>query len=297
MTACPNVTNIVPYIYQGVSIPNIVELYCEALSAGSIEDILHASKLMEYHQVITDRVFLEEIRKNFDELYNLLSAKEPDLLFCVEGRRKSLISLEKKILTLMEKNKSLDTLRDLFAFRITLFDEYPGELIDACYKVAEEIIIFMVSKGFIPCEASPRYDIGDFNIAEHPGIVVPEKSGISPRYQYAVKDYICDPKNNGYQSLHIAFRDARGRCFEIQIRTHTMHVVAENGSADHEEYKQSNYTQEIDFNPNDVHIKGYKVNPNNNGVDDKIGLVSAVSIIQRQKTFQDHDCYCNHNNN
>ena len=284
MTLSPKGSSIVPYIYQGSSIPNIVELYCTALGTGSVEDILHASKLLEYHAMITDRDFLEEIRKNFGELYKLLSEKEPNLLFCVEGRRKSLISLKKKILTLMEKNKSLDTLRDLFAFRITLFDEYPGELIDACYNVAEEIIIFMVSKGFIPCEASPRYDIGEFDITKHPGIVVPDKCAISPRYQYAVKDYISAPKNKGYQSLHIAFRDVRGRCFEIQIRTHTMHVVAENGSADHEEYKQTNYTNEIVFDPNNVHIKGYKVSPNN-VVDDKIGLVNAVSIIQRQKTF------------
>ena len=71
MTLSPKGSSIVPYIYQGSSIPNIVELYCTALGTGSVEDILHASKLLEYHAMITDRDFLEEIRKNFGELYKL----------------------------------------------------------------------------------------------------------------------------------------------------------------------------------------------------------------------------------
>lgn len=277
--------SIVPYLYEGTSIPNIVELYCEELMKGSTEDILHASKLWEYHNVLTDRGFLKEIRKTFDELYDLISEQEPDLMFCLEGRRKSLISLERKILTQLDKNKSLDTLRDLFAFRITIFDENAGEMIEECYRVAEMLIVFLVSKGFIPCEASPRYDIKGFDITQHPGIVIPEKSAMSPKYQYALKDYISNPKTNGYQSLHVAFRDIRGRCFEIQIRTHTMHVRAETGSADHEDYKNKVYTTHVDFDPAKLHLRGYKVNPNGIGVDDKIGLESAVSIIQRQKAF------------
>lgn len=281
----PKTVSIVPYLYQGESIPQIIELYHEELMKGSVEDILHASKLMEYHRFLTDRDFLRNTRKTFDELYHHLSDEEPALMFCLEGRVKALISLEKKIVTLMKTNKSLDTLRDFFAFRITIFDEEPSEMIDACYTIAEKLIVFMMSKGFIPCEASPRYDINDFDIDEHPGIIVPKESKLPIKYQYCVKDYICNPKTNGYQSLHIAFRDIHGRCFEIQIRTHTMHVRAENGSADHEHYKSANYSQEIAFDPAKVHLRGYKLNPNNIGVDDKIGLEKAVSIIQRQKSF------------
>ncbi len=285
MTVLAKKASITPYLYQGVSIPNIIELYYPELMKGSVEDILHATKLMEYREFLTDREFLKEIRKTFDELYNHISEIQPDLMFCIEGRRKSLISTEKKILTLLSKNKSLDTLHDFFAFRITLFDNNPGELIDECYKVAENLIIFMVSNGFIPCEASPKYDIKGFAADKHPGIVIPETSGISPRYSYCVKDYIKNPKTNGYQSLHIAFRDHNGKSFEIQIRTHTMHVRAESGSADHDDYKTRIYTEAVDFDPIQVHLRGYKVNPNNDGVDDKIGLESAVSIITRQKSF------------
>jgi GTP pyrophosphokinase len=58
------------------------------------------------------------------------------------------------------------------------------------------------------------------------------------------RDYISTPKENGYQSLHMAILGPFNKKIEIQIRDHRMHEISELGVAAHWRYKEKGKTSD-----------------------------------------------------
>ena len=61
-----------------------------------------------------------------------------------------------------------------------------------------------------------------------------------------LRDWITNPKPNGYESLHITVKNKEGAYLEVQIRTKRMDDVAENGFASHWSYKGIKHEETMD---------------------------------------------------
>ena len=62
-----------------------------------------------------------------------------------------------------------------------------------------------------------------------------------------LRDWLSQPKANGYQALHVTLMSKQGRWIEVQIRSDRMDEVAEQGFAAHWKYKdgvEEEYTED-----------------------------------------------------
>jgi GTP pyrophosphokinase len=61
-----------------------------------------------------------------------------------------------------------------------------------------------------------------------------------------LRDWLSNPKTNGYEALHTTVMSNVGKWVEIQIRTERMHEIAEKGFAAHWKYKENSSDNALD---------------------------------------------------
>lgn len=118
--------------------------------------------------------------------------------FEIYGRPKSIHSIWNKM---KKKGVSFEEVYDLFAIRIILNSLPETEKAD-CWKVYS----------IITDEYNPS----------------PER----------LRDWLSNPKSNGYEALHTTVMGPQGKWVEVQIRTKRMNEIAEKGLAAHWKYKE-----------------------------------------------------------
>ena len=83
-------------------------------------------------------------------------------------------------------------------------------------------------------------DAGDCSLEEEKALCWKVFSYVTEKYESDTKrlrDWISQPKPNGYESLHITVKNDEGAYLEVQIRTRRMDEIAESGLASHWSYK------------------------------------------------------------
>lgn len=84
------------------------------------------------------------------------------------------------------------------------------------------------------------------------------------------RDWISNPKNNGYESLHTTVMSPIGRWVEVQIRTTRMDRIAEKGMAAHFLYKEAHPDEPVKQSPVEEWLQQIRTSledPNKNALD------------------------------
>lgn len=118
--------------------------------------------------------------------------------FEIYGRPKSIHSIWTKM---KKKGVAFEEVYDLFAIRVIL-NSPPEREKEDCWKVYS-----LITDEYIPS---------------------PER----------LRDWLSNPKSNGYEALHTTVMGPEGRWVEVQIRTKRMNEIAEKGLAAHWKYKE-----------------------------------------------------------
>ncbi|MBO4600267.1 MAG: bifunctional (p)ppGpp synthetase/guanosine-3',5'-bis(diphosphate) 3'-pyrophosphohydrolase [Bacteroidales bacterium] len=135
--------------------------------------------------------------------------------YTIKTRIKSVYSCWKKM---ERKGVKFDEIFDLFAMRIIL-DVPPAEEKSECFKVYS-----LITSVFRPDPTRFR-------------------------------DWITQPKTNGYESLQTTVMTPIGKWVEIQIRTERMDLIAEKGMAAHFLYKEAHPEENIEMSPVEVWLQ------------------------------------------
>ena len=170
---------------------------------SELEDIYFKYAEPEQYRAITNKLkATEKDRQRLtEEFIEPLKKKLTDngIAYKVKARTKTAYSIHRKM---QVQKVPFEGVYDVFAMRFIISGAKDhAEELDLCWKVY----------GFVTEEYEPD--------------------------TRRLRDWLTNPKPNGYESLHITVRNKLGNAIEVQIRTERMDEMAESGLASHWSYK------------------------------------------------------------
>ncbi len=187
---------------------------------------LISRETIEIYAPLANRLGIGWIKTELEDLaFKYLFPKEfNDLVAKVNKKEKERNQYIEKVIDIIKKDMAAHNIQGEVTGRqksyYSIFKKMKKNLVD--YEDIHDILAFRILTNTMPeCYASL-------------GIIHSLWKPISGRF----KDYIAMPKPNDYQSLHSTVIGPGGERIEIQIRTITMHTIAEEGIAAHWVYKE-----------------------------------------------------------
>ena len=147
---------------------------------------------------------LSYTKDRLDELFESFTAPikvaldKMGIRYTIKARVKTPYSIWNKM---QKKHVSFDEIYDILAVRIVFLPDSPDEEVNECFNIYVALCKLYKS---------------------HPD---------------RLRDWLSQPKANGYQALHVTLMSAQGQWIEVQIRSKRMDDIAEQGFAAHWKYK------------------------------------------------------------
>lgn len=183
---------------------------------SEMEDVYFRYAEPEQHRAISNRLKAGEAdrQKLTREFIEPLKARllENGIAYKVKARTKTAYSIWRKM---QQQKVGFDGVFDVFAMRFIIDTDNCAPLKDENGRTMEgrELEKALCWKVFSFVTEQYESDTG------------------------RLRDWITQPKPNGYESLHITVKNEEGSFLEVQIRTKRMDDLAENGLASHWSYK------------------------------------------------------------
>jgi len=245
------------YLYSGDTVPKLlhkfyVDMRNVAMETNSLVDSAHCNLIMQQIEILEHNDFLSSQSLRLREFYKEMARRYPSLSFTFKGRIKSVIRAEAKFNGYIvnqvsnyykkynafpdekEMEHKIKSFRDLIAYRIiismpkchvdTVEDKEAMEM-KMLYEIANIFPAFIENYGFTVTES------------ELEGCEPSERLKDDVKKYY--KDYVENPTQFGYKSLHVTLYDNETKChIEVQIRTKSMDDYSEIGPANHLGYEK-----------------------------------------------------------